>query len=106
MSSSREFLQRGGLRGDALAADHVLRLRARRVQDDRRIAARAVEMRLRHLQGEGRGGGGVERVAAALQHRHADLARDPVRAGDDTERAGDLRAGGEHAVFSVAWRAG
>ena len=43
------------------------------------------------------GGGGVERVAAALQHRHADLARDPVRAGDDAERAGDLGAGGEHA---------
>ena len=42
--------------------------------------------------------GGVERVAAALQHRHADLAREPVRAGDDAERAGDLGAGGEHAA--------
>ena len=41
---------------------------------------------------------GVERVAAALQHRHADLAGDPVRAGDDAERAGDLGAGGEHAA--------
>ena len=101
-----EFRQRRGLRCDALAADHLLRLGARRMQDDRRIAAGAVEMRLRHLQRERRRGGGVERIAAALQHRHADLARDPVRAGDDTERAGDLRAGGEHARFSVAWRAG
>ena len=41
--------------------------------------------------------GGVERVAAAFQHRHADLAGDPVRAGDHAEGAGDFRAGGEHA---------
>ena len=92
-----ESLDRGGLRRDALAADHVLRPRARLVDDDRRIAARPVEMRLRHLQDECRGRGGVEGIAASLQHRHADLAGDPVRAGDDAECAGDLGAGGEHA---------
>ena len=75
------------------------------MQDDRRIAARAVEMRLRHLKRERRRGGGIEGVPATFQHRHSDLARDPVGTGDDTERAGYLGASGEHAVFSVAWRA-
>src|SRR5262249_2259360 len=73
--------------------------RACRMQDDRRIAARAVQVRLRYLQREGGGDGGVERVAATFQHCHAHLAGDPVRAGNDAERAGDLRAGGEHAGF-------
>ena len=99
-AESLEVRDRRRLRGDALAADHPLRPRARVVDDDRRIAARPVQVRLGDLQHERRRRRGVERVAAALQHRHAGLARDPVRAGDDAKCAGDLRAGGEHRVCS------
>ena len=66
------------------------------MDDDRRIAARAVQMRLDDLQGEAGGGGGVEGIAAAFQHRHADLAGDPMGGGDGAEGASDFRAGGEH----------
>ena len=76
------------------------------MQDDRRVAARAVEMRLCDLERERRRGRGIEGVPATFQHRHTDLARDPVGTGDNTESTGYLGAGGEHAVFSVAWRTG
>ena len=85
-----------GRRGDALPADDVLGPGAGRMEDDRRVAAGAVEMGLRHLQREGGGGGGIEGIATALEHGHADPARDPVRAGDDAEGGGDLGAGREH----------
>ena len=73
MSRSREFFHRRRLWRHPLAADHLLGPRARVVEDDRRIAARAVQMRLGDLQGERRGRRGIEGIAAALQHRHADL---------------------------------
>ena len=86
-----ELRQRRRLRRHALAADDMLRAGSRVVQDDRRVAARAVQVRLGHLQGERGGAGGIERIAAAFQHRHADLAGQPMRAGDHAEGAGDLR---------------
>ena len=86
----------------ALAADHFRLAAPHVVDDDRRVAARAVEMRLDHLQGERRGHGGVEGVAALLQGRHADRGGDPVRRGDDAEGALDLRTGGERVRIDEA----
>jgi hypothetical protein len=67
-------------------------------QQDRRLAAGAVQVRLDHLQHEAAGHGGVEGVAAALEHAHRGLRGEPVGGGSDAERAGDFRAGGEHAA--------
>ena len=83
------------LRGHALAADDDGLVAVRPLQDDRRIAARAVQMRLDDLQGEAGGNGGVERIAAALQYAHAYRRADPMGAGDGAERAADFRSGGE-----------
>ena len=91
-----ERLDRGGGGGWALAADDGLPPGGGVVDDDGGVAARAVEVGFGDLQGEGGGGGGVERVAAALQHGLAHAACQPMRRGDDAERAGDLGAGGEH----------
>ena len=99
-----EVRERRGGRRHALPADDVLGAGARGMEDDRRVPARAVEMRLRHLQREGGGGGGIEGVAAPFEHRHPDLARDPVRAGDDAEGGGDFGAGREHRT-SLGWLA-
>ena len=67
------------------------------VDDDRHVAAGPAQMRLDHLQRERRGDAGVEGVAAALQHAHADRGGDPVRGGDDAEGAVDLGPRGEGA---------
>jgi len=83
----------GGLgRHHALAAHDLGLALLDRMEDQRRVAAGAAEMRLDHLQGEGRRHGGVERIAAALENSHADRGRDPVGGSHDAERAGDLRA--------------
>ena len=86
----------------ALAADHLGPAAPRVVDDHRHVAARPVQMRLDHLQREGGRDAGVEGVAAALQHRHADRGRDPVRRGDDAEGAVDFRTGGEAARIDEA----
>ena len=78
-----------------LAADHLGLAAPHVVEDDRHVAARPVEMRLDDLQREGGRDGGVEGVAAALQHAHADRGRDPVGRRDDAEGAVDLGTGGE-----------
>jgi hypothetical protein len=83
----------GGSR--ALAADDLHGFLPRVVEDHRHVAAGAVQVRLDDLQREGRGAAGVEGVAAALENAHGDGRGDPVRGGDDAERAVDLRAGGE-----------
>ena len=49
-------------------------------------------MRLDDLQRERGRDGGIEGVAALLQRRHADGRGNPVRRGDDAERAFDFRA--------------
>jgi hypothetical protein len=97
-------VMRDGRRGGrgALAADDLGFALLDVVDDDRNVAARPVEVRLQHLQREGGGDRGVEGVAAALQGSHPDAGRDPVRRGDDAERALDLRAGRERVGIDVA----
>ena len=86
--------RRGGRR-HALAADHFRSCRAAIVDDDRHVAAGAVEMRLDHLQRERGRHRGIEGIAAPFQHPHADGGRDPMRRGHDAESAFDLRPRGE-----------
>ena len=85
----------GAGRHRPLPADHLGLAAPHVVEDHRHVAARAVEVRLDHLQRERGRAGGVEGVAAALQDAHADRGRDPVGRGDDAEGALDLGAGGE-----------
>ena len=92
----------GAGRRRALAADDLRLAALHVIEDDRHVAARAVQVRLDHLQREGGGAGGVERVAALLQRRHADGGGDPVRRGDDAERALDLGPRGEGIGIDVA----
>ena len=83
----------GGCR--ALPAEHV-HLALRGGPEHRRdVAARPVEVRLDHLQHEPGGHRRVERVAAALEHRHPRPGRQPVGRRDHPERAAQLGAGRE-----------
>ena len=86
---------RGCLRRHTLAADHLDRVLAGAVQDDRQIAARTIQVRFDHLERESRGRCGVESVAAALEDGHAGCRGQPVRRRHHPERAEDLRAGRE-----------
>ena len=93
----------GGARGrGTLAADHLGASAFDVMHDDRHVAAGAIQMRLDHLQGEGGGDGGVERIAAFLQDAHADRGRNPMGGGDHAEHALDLGAGGEGIWIDVA----
>jgi hypothetical protein len=83
----------GGCR--ALAADRDRHRVAGRLDQDHRIAAQPVHVRLDHLQDEARGDRGIEGVAALFEYGHAHLAGDPVRRGDDAKGAGDFGTGGE-----------
>ena len=94
-SQARETLERRGRRIGPLPADHHRRGRVMGLHDDRHLAARPDQMRLDDLQHEPRRGRRIERVAAALQDRHRDRARDPVRGRDRSEGAADFRTGGE-----------
>ena len=91
----------GGIGGAALAADDVLPVGLRIVDDDGGVAARAVQVGFGDLQGEAGGGGGIEGVAAAFEHGHGDGAGEPVGGADDAEGAGDFWAGGEHGGLPV-----
>ena len=82
-------------RSRSLAADHLHLAAGGIVQDHGQVAARAVQVRLDHLQHEAGGGRRVECVAALFQNAHADGRGDPVGRGDDAERAPDFRSGGE-----------
>ena len=84
----------------SLSADHLRRVRAGAQHDRRQFAARPVEVRLDDLQHEAGRDRGIERVAAALEHRHAGLCRQPVRGRDRAERAADIRSGGELHLLS------
>ena len=75
--------------------DGLLRLGV--VEHDGHVAAGPAQVRFHHLQREGRGDAGVERVAAALQGAHADRGPDPMGGGDDPEGPVDLRPGREGA---------
>ncbi len=91
----RESLDRRPCRRYALAAERSCALLLLAPEEDRHFAARAVEMRLHHLQRERGGDGGVEGVAAAFEHPHRGRGREPVRRGGDAERAADLGTGSE-----------
>ncbi len=78
-----------------LAADDFRLAAAGIVDNHRNIAARTIQMRLDHLQGESGRDRGVKGVAAFLQDRHPHCRGNPVRRGDDAERAFDFRAGSE-----------
>ena len=92
---------RGAGRRHALAADHLGLAALDVIDDDRHVAARPVEMRLDHLQREGGGDAGVERVAAAFQDPHADGGGDPVGRGHHAESALDLGPRGERVRIDV-----
>jgi hypothetical protein len=47
-------------------------------QHQRHLAAGPVQVRLDHLQHEAAGHGGIEGIAAALQHAHGGLRGEPV----------------------------
>ena len=85
----------GAGRHRALAADHFGLAAADIVQDQRGVTPGSAEMRLDDLKRESGGDGGVEGVAAAFENAHADGGGDPVRRGDDAERADDLGPRGE-----------
>jgi hypothetical protein len=90
------IVRHGGAGGRrALAANHLDLALTCIVHDHGDVAARAIEMRLGHLQREGGRHRGIERIAAALQRAHADRSRDPVGRGDRPERTVDLRPRGE-----------
>lgn len=81
----------GGARGRrALTADHLSAAAPHIVDDDGYVAAGTVQMRFDHLEREGGGDAGIEGIPALFQDGHADGGRNPVRGGDDAERAFDL----------------
>ena len=86
----RRRARRGALRAedDGLAAG--------RPEQRGQVAARTVQVRLDDLQREARRDGGVEGVAALLEHRHPRRRREPVRRGDHAERAPELGSRREH----------
>ena len=75
----------------SLGAEHHW-LAAGRPQDRRQVATRPVQVRLDDLEGEAGRDGGIEGIAALLEHRHAGRRREPVRRRDHAEPAAELRA--------------
>ncbi len=73
----------------------------RRGEHTRHVAARTVEVRLDHVQHECAGDGGVEGVAAALEHGLRGSGCQPVRRCGHAERALQRGTGGERARRSV-----
>ena len=80
--------RRGGR--DALAAERDRLAAVDRAEERRHLAAGAVQVRLDDLQREAGRDRRVERVAAALEHRHPGRGGEPVRRGDHAERAAQL----------------
>ena len=78
-----------------LRAEHDRLVAPGRPEQRGQVAARAVQVRLDDLQRQPGGDRGVERVPAALEHRHAGRRREPVRRGDHAEGAAELGAGRE-----------
>lgn len=89
-------LERGGGGRGALAAQHFDAAGAGGIEHRRHFAGGADQVGLDHLQHEGRSDTGVERVAAALEQRHAGRAGQPMGGGHDTEGAEDFRASRKH----------
>jgi hypothetical protein len=97
-----EALDRRGGGRDALGAKHERLPSFRAPEDDRQVAARPVQVRLDDLQREARRGRGVERVAAALEHRHSRSGCEPMRRGDHAEASAELRTRREAVQASSA----
>ena len=96
-------VDRRRLRRRPLPAHHDRLAALHGPHDRRHVAARPVEVRLDHLQHEARRHRRVERVAAALEHRHPRARREPVRRGDHPERPAQLGPGRErHPIRSSA----
>src|ERR1700682_606289 len=91
----------GAGRRHALPADHFRLAALDVMDDDRHVAARAVEMRLDDLQRESGGDAGVEGIAASFQNPHADGGGDPMGRGHHAECAFDLRPRGEGARIDI-----
>ena len=90
-------LDRRRLRRRALRAQDERLATRRRPEDRGQVSAGAVQVRLDDLQREAGCNGGVERVAALLEHGHSRSGREPVRRRDHAEGAAKLGARGEHA---------
>src|SRR6185295_652361 len=90
-----EALDRRGGGRDTLAAQGDRLALVDREEDRGDLAAGAVQVRLDDLEREPGRDGGVEGVAAALEHRQAGGGRVPVRGRDHAERAAQLGAGRE-----------
>ena len=98
-------VRNGGPRwGRALAANHLGAAAFGVMHNDRHVAAGTVQMWLDHLQREGGGDSGVERVAALFQRGHPNCGGDPVGGGHDAKRAFDFRPGRERIGIDVAHR--
>ena len=70
------------------------------VEQGRKVAARAVQVRLDHLQGETAGDRGVEGVAAPLQGPHSGRRPEPMGGSNNSECAADFRARRKHGADS------
>ena len=79
----------------ALAAERNRLAAVDREEQRRHLAAGPVQMRLDDLQRQAGRDRRVERVAAALEHRHPGRGCEPVGRRDHAERAAQLRAGRE-----------
>ncbi len=88
-------LDRGGAGRDALAAERDRLAPVDREEERGHLAARPVQVRLDDLQRQAGRDRRVERVAAALEHRHPGRRREPVRRRDHAERAAQLGPGRE-----------
>ena len=80
--------RRGGR--DALPAERERLAALGRPEHRGHLAARPVQVRLDDLEHEPRRDRGIERVAAALEHRHPGLRSEPVRRRDHPEGAAKL----------------
>ena len=86
----------------ALPGDHPDRLVFGIPEQDRYLAARAVQVRFDDLQHETGGHRRVGGVAAALEHAHADRGAEPVGARHHAEVAAQVGPGGECRRFHDA----
>ena len=101
-SWNRSIVAVGG--SDALPAQGERLAASGRPEDRGHLPARPVQVRLDDLQHEARRDRRIERVAAALEHGHPGLRREPVRRRDHPEGAAELWASREHArtlVFAL-----
>src|SRR5207302_9301198 len=77
-----EALDRRCGRRCSLSAENLHLVAVGAVEERREVTARPVQMRLDDLERETGRGGGIEGVAAPLEHRHPRRGREPVRRGD------------------------